>query len=72
MVKQERFLEIKRRAIEGEMVDCSLDWDSEILVWSHIKWGHRVFNLEIDGAVVKSTKTWLPIEKKLGQLLEES
>lgn len=68
----ELFTDIKNRVIKGEMVDCSLEWDNEIMVWSHIKFGHRTFNLEINGKVVKSTKTWKPIQNKLQTLIAEN
>ena len=69
-MKEERFSEIKRRAIAGEMVDCAVDFDVAIFIWSHKKWGDRQFVLDLNGKVIKTAKTWKTIEKKLDTLIQ--
>ena len=59
------FSELKTRVLSGESVDCSTNFEQELFVWSHNKCGHTTFCLELDGVVIKSTKTWSPIVNKL-------
>lgn len=65
------FSELKTRVLSGESVDCSTNFDEEIFVWSHNKWGHTTFCLELNGVVIKSTKTWSPIVNKLTLLINK-
>lgn len=69
-MKEERFSEIKRRAIAGEVVDCAVDFDVAIFIWSHKAWGDRQFVLELNGKVIKTAKTWKTIENKLNTLIQ--
>lgn len=69
-MREERFPEIKRRAIAGEVVDCAVDFDVAIFIWSHKKWGERYFVLELNGKVIKTAKTWKTILKKLHTLIQ--
>jgi len=60
---------IKEKALKGEIVDCDFDFDNDVNVWFHKKWGHPEFVLELNGKVIKSCKTWNPIAKKLLSLI---
>ena len=68
--REERFSEIKKRASAGEIVDCSVDFDEAIFIWSHKKWGDRYFVLELNGKVIKSAKTWKTILNKLDTFIQ--
>lgn len=60
---------IKEKALKGEIVDCDFDFENDVNVWFHKKWGHPEFVLQLNGKVIKSCKTWNPIAKKLLSLI---
>tara|TARA_R100000479_G_C6337916_1_gene184122 strand:- start:476 stop:694 length:219 start_codon:yes stop_codon:yes gene_type:complete len=68
---ENHFTEIKKRALSGECVDCSTNLNDEVFVWVHNKWGNTNFCLELNGVVIKSSKTWTPIVNKLISLINK-
>jgi len=70
---QERFTEIKRRSIEGEIVDCTIDYKNEILV----KFANDQFILTVRNWNTRrqddiKSKHWSVIVSTLDLLLKRS
>ena len=62
---------MKNRLLNGEMIELTNGFDS-VAIWFQEKTNN--FCLELNAKVVKSSKTWKPIESKLkciGNLKEE-
>ena len=62
---------MNNRLLNGETIELTNGFDS-IAVWFQPR--TNKFCLELNGEVIKSTKTWKPIEAKLesiGDLLEQ-
>lgn len=82
MKNLERFLEIKERAIEGEKVDCSAEWNSKTFVEfkndQFVLTKNKIgsFNNGVCSSVKKNvivkTKNWLTIVEKLDFILQNA
>lgn len=72
METKELLINIKEKALKGQIVDCDFDFENDINVWFHKKLGHPQFVLELNGVVIKSCKSWNPIAKKLLLLINPS
>lgn len=62
---------MKSRLLKGEMIELTNDQEDIITIWFQTLTNH--FCLMLNAKVIKSTKTWKPIENKLksfGELRE--
>jgi len=56
---------MKDRILKGEMIELTNGFDS-VAIWFQEKTNN--FCLELNAKVIKSTKTWNPIQDKLNKL----
>ena len=55
---------MKKRLLKGELIELTNGSDA-IAIWFQKRTGN--FCLELNAKVIKATKTWAPIERKLEQ-----
>lgn len=59
---------IKSNILDGKTIEIHSEYDI-VRVWFHKKWGFNQFILEVNEKIIKSTKTFNPIAKKLNEIL---
>ncbi len=65
MKKEDLLIHIKERAESGESVNCSVDFENEVHVWSYFISGQRVYVLTKNGENIKSSRRWYTIAREL-------